>query len=162
MCAVLLCPSIVIDQQITSQPVQPHRKRTFARSKTLQCPKYPQEDFLRQILRLAICSGKAVTDRIHPPCMHANQFFPSGFAATEALLNQWEIGIQSASDLTGVLCAKVPCANPDAGRLELPRLQTFRSPSEAFATGSSLLLLLIARTRKLRRKFTVSAVSALS
>ena len=105
--AFLFCASIMIDQQVARQAVQPHPKRTFARAKTLQRPKHAQEDLLRQVLRLGVGSGKAVADRIDPPCMHrtSSSQAASGHSDTAQPMEDRD---PKYDDLAGVLYAQKP------------------------------------------------------
>src|SRR6185437_1342151 len=62
-----------------------------------QRPEHPQENLLRQVLRLGAAVGKPEAEPVHAARVHAHQFLPRGLIAAQTSRNQAEIGIQSSS-----------------------------------------------------------------
>src|SRR5688572_26517172 len=85
---LLTSATIVIDQKVTGNPREPGRKTSLRRAERPHRLKYPQEHFLRQILRLLRASRKAEAKSVDPPGVQPDEIFPRGFIAAQTPRNK--------------------------------------------------------------------------
>jgi hypothetical protein len=90
----MLCPAVVVDQQIARHTRHPCGEGPLLCLELAQRAIQAQKHLLRHVFRLVPLAGESVANVIDPARVEPHEFFPGKAVALEALLDQLRIWLQ--------------------------------------------------------------------